>query len=170
MKRKGFSLVELMVVVAIIAILTAIALPMYSTFRRRSYAQNAVAPCNDAKKALQSWFQDNTSFEGLAIGAATGGPLTATAIDGNTYPVGIGLPEAQGLTWAVAGTAPAGGVATATITFTFTDAACLGCSGVFCIECDANRGTCEVEVDVDTTDAATNPLNSLDKNPGTVCP
>lgn len=179
MKRKGFSLVELMVVVAIIAILTAIALPMYSTFRRRAYTQNAVGPCNDMRKGLTAFFQDSSTFDQLAFRGvgptAPGGALEAFHPDvtgnGGITPTGTALPPARGLSWTVAGQAgdAAAGAWRARVDFVFDPAVCLGCTGVYCLLCDQASGVCVYEVDVDEADNADNPLNSMDKNKGSAC-
>jgi len=47
-KRKGFTLVELMIVIAIVAILVALALPSYSAYVRK-------AKRGDAEKLLMNW-------------------------------------------------------------------------------------------------------------------
>ncbi|CAM2008141.1 Prepilin-type N-terminal cleavage/methylation domain-containing protein [Acanthopleuribacter pedis] len=177
MKRKGFSLVELMVVVAIIAILTAIALPMYSTFRRRATAQNAIGPCNDARKAIMEHFQQHETFLNFAFegGAASGvGQLIARNPSLNVdTPIGTGLPSARGVTWTLSATDLTAGddnIWRATIEFAFTTEVCAGCDGQYCILCDAGAGACAFEIDVDDThDDANNPLNSLDKNRDTAC-
>lgn len=70
---QGFTLVELMFVVAIVAVLTAIALPAYNAYVMRGYmhtAQNAlVAQANQ----LAQWAQDHETYVG---GCAN--PVTVT--------------------------------------------------------------------------------------------
>ncbi|WP_265658914.1 pilin [Francisella philomiragia] len=54
--KKGFSLVELMVVIAIIAILAAVAIPAYSNYVTRAKLTEALANLDNYKKDVQDFF------------------------------------------------------------------------------------------------------------------
>lgn len=171
MKNRGFSLVELMVVVAIIAILTAIALPFYVHFRRRAVVQGAIAPCNDSRKAVQAHFQTHQSLDNFGFVVGNFGQISAFSPEMNTTtPVGSSLPPVRGLSWDLDNQVVSEGrVERAIIGFNFDPAICLGCDGRFCILCDTTEGACVYEVNVDLLDDPANNLNSLDRNRNTAC-
>ena len=74
--QKGFTLIELMIVVAIIGILAAVALPAYQDYTVRAKVSEAVIAASSAKSALAESFQSD---------GVTGLTSAATAI--NATPV-----------------------------------------------------------------------------------
>jgi type IV pilus assembly protein PilE len=69
----GFTLIEMMVVVSIIAILAAIAIPQYGEHVRRSQIQEAQAGMLQIRTRLENYYQDNRSYAFAPGGAASGG-------------------------------------------------------------------------------------------------
>ncbi len=57
--QKGFTLVELLIVIAIIGILAAIAIPQFSQYRVRAYNATALSDLKNAYTASQAYFGDN---------------------------------------------------------------------------------------------------------------
>ncbi|MBL4833803.1 MAG: pilin [Pseudomonas sp.] len=79
--QKGFTLIELMIVVAIIGILAAIALPAYQDYTARSQMSEAITLASGARTAVTEFYTSNGTFP--ASNTSAGLSANATDISGN---------------------------------------------------------------------------------------
>lgn len=127
---KGFTLIELMIVVAIVAILAAIALPQYTQYTRKAKfseiiamsdaykvdvamcanSSNSLAPCDAGAFAVgwsikpnQTTAVHNTASITVVDGVITSTAITGNGLNGETY---IATPNVtgEGIAWTISGT------------------------------------------------------------------
>jgi len=61
-RRQGFTLIELMIVVAVIGILTAVGIPRYRDMKRRGYSAKVMRDINTVRIAAFNYFADNATY------------------------------------------------------------------------------------------------------------
>ena len=72
--QKGFTLIELMIVIAIIGILAAIAIPQYQNYVGRANVAAAVQTLSSNKTGLENYVMENGFFPDGTTGAVTADP------------------------------------------------------------------------------------------------
>ena len=80
-RAPGFTLIELMVTVAIIAVLAAIAIPNYTDYVRRGKLQEATSNLLAMRTKMEQYFQDNRSY------TTPGAPVLAPCTAGSSVPI-----------------------------------------------------------------------------------
>lgn len=92
-QNRGFTLIEVMVVVAIVAILARVALPAYLDHLRRGRIPDATATLSALQVKMEQWFQDNRSYYtsasvrtcGVTAGASSHFSFSCTASSDTAY-------------------------------------------------------------------------------------
>jgi len=62
LNKKGFTLIELMIVIAIIGILAAIAIPQFASYRQKSYNSASQSDLRNIKTNLEAYYADYQEY------------------------------------------------------------------------------------------------------------
>ena len=119
--EEGFTLIELMIVIAIIGILAAIAIPQFSAYRKRSYNSAAQADIRNAATAQEAYYVDFSTYAtavanitGTTYGLWLSKNVTLTVVAGTTTAYNMTSKHGSGdKYWTLAGP---GGSVTGSIT------------------------------------------------------
>lgn len=95
---RGFTLIELMIAVAILAIVAAIALPLYNQYSVRTYRAEAQADLMACAQALERFASTNFNYTGAEATFAAGDLCDPLSVRNGRYVIDLDVPDAAQFT------------------------------------------------------------------------
>ena len=83
-RQQGFTLIELMIVVAIMGILAAVAIPAYQDYTKRSHVSEGLSLASGAKSAITEYYSSEGDWPTSNSEAGIATSITGNAVTGVT--------------------------------------------------------------------------------------
>jgi len=102
---RGFTLIELMITVAIVGILAAIAYPSYQSYILRSHRSEGMALLSEAAARMERYYAQNSTYQTASLkGLGLSSSADATTLDSPNkyYKLRLGVPTATTYSLSVA--------------------------------------------------------------------
>ena len=107
--QRGFTLLEVMITVAIVGILAAIALPSYDYFITRSRIIEATTTLGDMRSQMEKFFMDNRTYLTGGNCAVTGAMTTYNSVPANKFTMDCPAGTFTATTYTIRATGTPGG-------------------------------------------------------------
>jgi type IV pilus assembly protein PilA len=104
--QKGFTLIELMIVVAIIGILAAIAIPAYQNYTIRAQVTEGLNLADGWKTGISEYYAQNGAFPTCQSTTGGAGCIAAAGATTGKYVSAVTIPTTGGIEITYSGTAP----------------------------------------------------------------
>jgi type IV pilus assembly protein PilE len=108
--QQGFTMIEIMIVVAMVAILSAIAIPNYRDYVLRGRLTEAYSGLSDARTKMEAYFADNRTYPtGGCVATGTPSSTQILTMPLSNFAIGCGTPTGTAYTVTATGSGPASG-------------------------------------------------------------